>query len=56
MDLLEKDPDRRPESAAALIARLDEVEGESGFEPWSADAARAWWAGRPAARPPVPVS
>ena len=57
MELLEKDPDRRPESAAALIARLDEIEADSGVETWSADAARAWWAERSTvARRPVPAT
>jgi serine/threonine-protein kinase len=40
---LEKDPERRPRSAAAAAARLDACALD---EPWTTDAARAWWAGR----------
>jgi eukaryotic-like serine/threonine-protein kinase len=36
---LEKDPERRPQSAAALRQRLEACH----IEPWSADDARDWW-------------
>ena len=45
LDLLEKDPDRRPESARALLERLAACDD---VEPWRADEARAWWSRRSA--------
>jgi len=45
---LEKDPARRPQSADALLARLDAC----GVGPWPVEAARAWWdRHRPEAHP-----
>jgi serine/threonine-protein kinase len=38
---LEKDPSRRPASAAALLARLDAL---TDVPPWTEEDARAWWA------------
>jgi eukaryotic-like serine/threonine-protein kinase len=40
LDCLEKDPNDRPESAVALIARLDACDD---VEPWSSEEARTWW-------------
>ncbi|MDB4938317.1 MAG: serine/threonine kinase [Labilithrix sp.] len=37
---LEKDPDRRPQTAAELRRRLEGCE----VEPWESESARAWWA------------
>jgi serine/threonine-protein kinase len=43
MECLEKDPERRPASAASLLEELEyPVEGE----PWTADYARVWWSER----------
>jgi hypothetical protein len=36
---LEKDPARRPESAAELLRRLEAC----AIEPWDSDDAEAWW-------------
>jgi serine/threonine-protein kinase len=43
LDCLEKDPDRRPESAKALSDRLDACDD---VEPWLADQAQRWWRDR----------
>jgi eukaryotic-like serine/threonine-protein kinase len=40
LECLEKDPNRRPESAQALMDRLDACDD---VEPWGADEARRWW-------------
>jgi len=40
MACLEKDPDRRPQDARELLARLGEVRGG---ENWNNDRARVWW-------------
>jgi serine/threonine-protein kinase len=40
---LEKDPDRRPRSAAEAASRLDACALD---DTWTGEAARAWWAGR----------
>jgi serine/threonine protein kinase len=40
---LEKDPERRPRSAADAAARLDACALDDS---WTVDAARAWWASR----------
>jgi serine/threonine-protein kinase len=40
LDCLEKDPNRRPESAQALMDRLAALDD---VEPWNADQARRWW-------------
>jgi serine/threonine-protein kinase len=42
---LEKDPDRRPRDARAL---LDALDGALGVEPWTEANARAWWTARAA--------
>jgi hypothetical protein len=42
---LEKDPDRRPQTAAALRDRL----AACPVQPWAADDARRWWSDHPAA-------
>jgi serine/threonine protein kinase len=39
LDCLEKDRDKRVQSAAVLLDRLEEC----GVGPWSADEARRWW-------------
>ncbi len=43
LELLAKDPDQRPQSARAVIARLEQV---SAAAPWGEDRARAWWTTR----------
>jgi serine/threonine-protein kinase len=43
LDLLAKDPAARPETAEALIERLDACDG---VPPWTAEDARRWWADR----------
>ncbi len=43
LDCLAKDPAQRPESAIALIERLDACDD---VEPWSAEQARNWWRAR----------
>jgi serine/threonine-protein kinase len=43
LDCLAKDPEERPESALALIDRLDACDD---VEPWSAEQARNWWRAR----------
>jgi len=43
LSCLEKDPDRRPQSARDLISRLLECDD---VDPWTQDQARAWWADR----------
>ncbi len=48
---LEKDPERRPQSAAALARMLREC----ALEPWDAARARAWWQ-HVAPKPKEPVS
>jgi serine/threonine-protein kinase len=40
LDCLQKDPNRRPESARALMDRLDACDD---VEPWDAEEAREWW-------------
>jgi serine/threonine-protein kinase len=40
MSALEKDPARRPQSAAEFLARLRETRAHNG---WTNDKARAWW-------------
>jgi serine/threonine-protein kinase len=40
LECLDKDPDRRPESAAVLIKRLDTLEGVGA---WGESQAGAWW-------------
>ena len=40
LDLLAKSPDQRPESAGAVIDRLDAIELETT---WDQKQARAWW-------------
>lgn len=40
LELLEKDPSRRPESAHAVLERLGSLDD---VEPWSAERARTWW-------------
>jgi serine/threonine-protein kinase len=40
LDCLEKDPDRRPESAQALMDRLDACDD---VKPWDTKDARTWW-------------
>jgi serine/threonine protein kinase len=40
LDCLEKDPGRRPDSAQALIDRLDACDD---VEPWAVEEARRWW-------------
>jgi serine/threonine-protein kinase len=47
LQLLEKDPDQRPESADWLGARLATLESEKSIEPWTPENARAWWRNRP---------
>ena len=44
LDCLQKDPNRRPESAQELMERLDACDD---VEPWSAAEARRWWERRP---------
>lgn len=44
LSCLEKDPDRRPLSARALLDALDNA---PGVEPWTEADARAWWTARP---------
>lgn len=41
MDLLEKDPRDRPQTADEVLARLDEIPVE---RPWTEARARSWWA------------
>ncbi|HEX6790440.1 MAG TPA: protein kinase [Candidatus Krumholzibacteria bacterium] len=54
MDCLEKEPDRRPESARAMSARLEAVPLPSA---WSAERAEQWWAThRPQPRDARPVA
>jgi eukaryotic-like serine/threonine-protein kinase len=48
LDCLEKDPSRRPESARAVIDRLDDCDDVA---PWDDEAARRWWRERPSPRP-----
>jgi eukaryotic-like serine/threonine-protein kinase len=43
LDCLEKDPNRRPESAQALMDRLAACDD---VEPWVAEEARKWWRAR----------
>ena len=43
LDCLEKDPDRRPDSAKALADRLDACDD---VEPWLPDQAQRWWRAR----------
>ncbi len=43
LDCLEKDPSRRPESAQALIDRLDACDD---VLPWAIEEARRWWRAR----------
>jgi serine/threonine-protein kinase len=43
LDCLEKDPSRRPESAQALMDRLDACDD---VEPWATEEARRWWRAR----------
>jgi len=43
LECLEKDPNRRPESAQALMDRLAACDD---VEPWGADEARRWWRSR----------
>lgn len=43
LDCLEKDPDRRPESAKALADRLEACDD---VEPWLPDQAQRWWRAR----------
>jgi hypothetical protein len=43
LDCLEKDPNRRPDSAQALMDRLDACDD---VEPWAAEEARRWWRAR----------
>ena len=40
MQCLEKDPDKRPQTAAELAARLDAIAFST---PWTQDRARSWW-------------
>ncbi|MEO8188855.1 MAG: serine/threonine-protein kinase [Acidobacteriota bacterium] len=47
LDCLEKDPNTRPESAEALIERLDACDD---VPPWSVEEARRWWRDRRTAR------
>lgn len=48
MDCLEKDPERRPQTARELARRLEALEHTRA---WTADAAAAWWATHAPARP-----
>jgi serine/threonine protein kinase len=43
LECLEKDPSRRPESAQALMDRLDACDD---VLPWAAEEARTWWRAR----------
>jgi serine/threonine protein kinase len=43
LSCLEKDPDRRPQSARDLIGRLLDCDD---VDPWTQDQASAWWANR----------
>jgi serine/threonine-protein kinase len=43
LDCLEKDPNSRPDSARALMERLDACDD---VPPWSAEEARRWWRAR----------
>jgi serine/threonine-protein kinase len=43
LECLEKDPSRRPESAQALMDRLDACDD---VEPWATEEARRWWSAR----------
>ncbi|MEP6768366.1 MAG: serine/threonine-protein kinase [Acidobacteriota bacterium] len=43
LDCLQKDPNRRPESARALTDRLDACDD---VEPWAVEQARRWWRSR----------
>jgi serine/threonine-protein kinase len=43
LDCLEKDPIRRPESAQALMDRLDACDD---VERWATEEARRWWRAR----------
>jgi serine/threonine-protein kinase len=43
LECLEKDPNRRPESAQALMDRLSACDD---VEPWAAEDARRWWSKR----------
>ncbi len=47
LDCLEKDPNRRPESAQALMDRLAECDD---VEPWSEGKAKLWWRERKEAK------
>jgi hypothetical protein len=43
LECLEKDPNLRPESAQALLDRLDACDDVA---PWGAEEARRWWLAR----------
>jgi serine/threonine-protein kinase len=43
LECLEKDPNSRPESAQALMDRLNACDDVA---PWAAEDARAWWSRR----------
>jgi serine/threonine-protein kinase len=43
LECLEKDPSRRPESAKALMDRLDACDD---VEPWATEEAQRWWRAR----------
>jgi len=43
MDCLEKEPSQRPQSAEALLRRLQGCAAAGSCTPWTMDSARAWW-------------
>ncbi|HEY6051553.1 MAG TPA: serine/threonine protein kinase, partial [Thermoanaerobaculia bacterium] len=43
LDCLEKDPNSRPDSARAVMERLDACDD---VEPWAEEEARRWWRAR----------